>query len=78
MLNRICTKDYKIDNTNIIIKKGTRVIIPILGLHSDPKYFPNPEIFDPERFSDEETVKRIPYTYMPFGEGPRHCIGKLH
>ena len=42
-------------------------------MHYDPQYFPNPEKFDPQRFMPESRV--IPYTYLPFGVGPRNCIG---
>jgi cytochrome P450 family 6 len=58
------------------LEKGILTIIPVLGLHHDPKYYPDPERFDPERFSKEEIEKRHHYVYLPFGEGPRICIGK--
>jgi cytochrome P450 len=51
-------------------------MIPVMALHHDPKYYPEPERFDPERFSEEEKQKRTHYVYLPFGEGPRICIGK--
>ncbi|PNF35807.1 putative cytochrome P450 6a14 [Cryptotermes secundus] len=75
ILNRECTKAYKIPDTDIVLEKGIRTVIPILGLHHDPKYYPDPERFDPERFSEEEKAKRHNYVYLPFGEGPRICIG---
>ncbi|KAG5895436.1 hypothetical protein JTB14_037595 [Gonioctena quinquepunctata] len=50
-------------------------MIPILGFHRDPKYFPDPELFDPERFSDENKGNIDPNVYIPFGLGPRNCIG---
>jgi cytochrome P450 family 6 len=77
MLNRDCTKSYKIPGTDIILEKGLPTVISVLGLHHDPKYYPDPERFDPERFSEEEKAKRHPYVYLPFGEGPRICIGTL-
>jgi cytochrome P450 family 6 len=54
------------------------VLIPVAALHYDPKYYPELERFDPERFSEEEKQKRHHYVYLPFGEGPRICIGKFH
>lgn len=73
ILNRICTKDYEIPELSFTIKKGTSTIISLLGIHRDEKYFPNPDKYDPERFSSE----RHDYDddmYMPFGLGPRNCI----
>ncbi|GJQ80399.1 Cyp6a9 [Trypoxylus dichotomus] len=75
LINRICTKDYIIEETGTKIEAGIRVFISILGLHRDPEYFPNPEKFHPERFSDENKPLIHPFTYLPFGEGPRICIG---
>lgn len=75
-LPRKCTKEYKIPDTDIIIEEGTRVFIPILGLHYDSEYFPKPNEFNPDRFSNENKHKIVPFTYLPFGEGPRNCIGK--
>lgn len=73
ILNRECTKDYKIPNSPFTIKEGTSIIISLLGIHRDEKFFPNPEKYDPDRFTDE----RRDYDedmYMPFGAGPRNCI----
>lgn len=53
-------------------------MIVIWGLHRDPKYWENPEKFDPERFSPENKHKIDPYTYVPFGVGPRNCIGSRY
>ncbi len=57
------------------IPKGALLTLSIYGLHRNPKVFTNPEAFDPERFSPENE-KNIPrYGYLPFGAGPRVCIG---
>jgi len=49
--------------------------MPTCSIHHDPKYYPNPEKFDPERFSDENKDSINPFAYFPFGLGPRNCIG---
>ena len=77
-LDRLAENDYHLLGTNIIIKKGTPVILPMRAVHMDPKYFSDPEKFDPERFSDENKKNIQPFTYFPFGEGPRNCIGEYH
>lgn len=52
-------------------------MIPTYVFHHDPHFFPEPEKFDPERFSEENKHKINPLAYMPFGGGPRNCIGKF-
>jgi cytochrome P450 family 6 len=76
VLDRICSKSVRFPEQQIQIEEGTSVMIPIYGLHYDPQYFPDPEKFDPERFSEENKSKIKPFTYLPFGEGPRNCIGE--
>lgn len=61
--------------TNQIIKKGQHVIIPTYAIQHDPEHYPDPETYDPMRFSEEESKKRNPFSYLPFGDGPRSCIG---
>nr|XP_033326710.1 cytochrome P450 6k1-like isoform X1 [Megalopta genalis] len=75
LLDRITSTDYKVPGTDIVIEKGTPIYIPLCGLHRDPRYFPDPDRFDPDRFSDENKNNITQFTYMPFGEGPRNCIG---
>lgn len=75
-LIRMCTKNYVIPGTDVTIEEGIPVVIPIHALQNDPKYFHEPERFDPERFSDHQVSQRCQYTHMPFGEGPRQCIGE--
>ncbi|XP_970556.2 cytochrome P450 6a2 isoform X1 [Tribolium castaneum] len=75
IITRTCVKDYKIPDQDIVIEKGTSVIIPVLGIHHDEKFYPNPEKFDPERFTEENKAARHHYAHLPFGEGPRICIG---
>lgn len=50
--------------------------IPTHAIHHDPEIYPDPYRFDPERFNDENIKSRHTYAFLPFGEGPRVCIGK--
>ncbi|KAJ4428842.1 hypothetical protein ANN_25835 [Periplaneta americana] len=75
-VDRLCIRNYTLkSNPPIEMVPGDNLSLPVFGLHRDPKYFPDPERFDPERFSDENKHKINPSTYMPFGVGPRICIG---
>lgn len=68
-------KDKRLD-----IEKGVITMIPLWSLHRDPEYFPDPEHFRPERFAEENGgVKKYKdmCVFMPFGEGPRQCLGKI-
>lgn len=76
-LDRRCITDYTLPGSNVVVEKGTPVYIPLFGLHYDAEFFPDPEKFDPERFSDENIKKRPSYSYIPFGSGPHNCIGNF-
>lgn len=56
-------------------EKDTVCWIPIYAIHRDPLYYPNPDVFDPERFTKKNLINIKPYTYLPFGIGPKNCIG---
>jgi len=73
LLNRECTKDYKIHGTNTVIRKGTPILISVLGLHRDEQHFPEPEKYLPDRFTDGQYGNNEEM-YMPFGAGPRSCV----
>jgi cytochrome P450 len=75
IMSRKCTKDYRIPGSHATVEKGTEIIIPIEALHRDPQYYPEPDRFDPERFNEEVQSRRHHYVYLPFGEGPRICLG---
>jgi len=77
-LFRVATKTYRVPNDSLIIEKGQKIIIPTFSLHFDPRYFSDPEVFNPERFSAEENAKRPNGVYLPFGNGPRICIGRYY
>ncbi|XP_015114680.1 cytochrome P450 6k1 [Diachasma alloeum] len=74
-LDREASYDYKIPGTDLVLKKGTPVLIPMLGLHFDEDYFPDPFRFNPDNFSEENKKARKGGVYMPFGDGPHACIG---
>ncbi|GIY47675.1 cytochrome P450 3A11 [Caerostris extrusa] len=74
-LERVADADFKLADTGITIPKGMIVTIPNYAIHRDPKIFLDPEEYNPDRFSAEEKAKREQYTYLPFGAGPRNCVG---
>lgn len=68
LLFRVCTEEFKIPNTEMIIPKGTGVMIPVLGFHRDPDIFEMPMEFRPERFIDSPTGSTVKGCYyLPFG-----------
>ncbi|XP_049814672.1 probable cytochrome P450 6a13 isoform X2 [Schistocerca nitens] len=75
LLGRKCTSRYQFPNNEVTVEEGTPIFVPVYALHHDAEYFPQPERFDPERFSEQNKAGRNPYVYLPFGEGPRNCIG---
>lgn len=79
-IDRKCVKPYTIQSIEpnekpVTIKQGDSIWIPQYSIQHDPAYYPNPEIFDPDRFSDENKSSIHPYAFLPFGAGPRSCIG---
>ena len=73
IVNRECSEDY--DHNGIHIPAGTEVVIPIYALHHDPDAWVDPEKFDPDRFQGPAKETRHPFQFLPFGSGPRNCIG---
>lgn len=78
ILTRQCTKDYEIPGTSVTLEKGTAIIVPTLSLQRDEKFCPEPLKFDPMRFSNENSSQKtfVDRPYLPFGDGPRACIGR--
>ncbi|XP_026837117.1 probable cytochrome P450 6t1 isoform X2 [Drosophila erecta] len=82
-LDRCCNsrEGYDLSSWNcgspFTLRAGTPIYISVLGIQRNSQYWPNPEIFDPDRFSPEQRQQHHPMTYLPFGAGPRGCIGTL-
>lgn len=77
-LDRSCNKPTVLVNTDgnkIQLNKGDGVWFPVYSIHRDSNYYSDPSTFNPERFSDENKDTIKPFTYLPFGIGPRNCIG---
>ncbi|XP_076293516.1 cytochrome P450 9e2-like [Lasioglossum baleicum] len=80
LTDRICAQKFELPAAgpgydSVTVNPGDKITFPVFGLHRDPKYFPDPEKFDPERFNEQNKDKVNPYAYLPFGLGPRKCIG---
>jgi cytochrome P450 len=57
------------------LQANASLTLPITTLHHDPRWWEQPERFDPERFTPERSANRHKFAYLPFGAGPRQCIG---
>ncbi|XP_039304801.1 cytochrome P450 4C1-like isoform X1 [Solenopsis invicta] len=73
-ISRITTEEAQLKSH--LIPVGTIMHLHIYGVHRDPNFWPNPDVFDPDRFLPENSRNRHPYSYIPFSAGPRNCIGQ--
>jgi len=73
IVSRRTVKELYLDNYRI--PKGTKIGLAIHAIHRNPEFWPNPDVFDPERFSPAKMSKQHPFAYLPFSLGKRVCIG---
>jgi cytochrome P450 len=73
MVDRMALSDDRVED--LVIPKGSTVVVFIYGAHHSAQSWENPESFEPQRFSKENQKAHRPFTYLPFGAGPRGCIG---
>ncbi len=73
MIDRMAVHDDRVGD--LAIPRGSTVIVFVYGAHHAQRYWQDPESFDPERFSKPNEKLHTPFTYLPFGGGPRGCIG---
>ena len=71
--SRVAATD--LDVAGYRIMAGTRVLYSIYLTHRDERFWRSPDVFDPGRFAPERARERVAYTFLPFGGGPRNCIG---
>lgn len=73
MIDRVALADDRVGSFDIA--EGLMVLTYLYGLHRNPEVWPDPETFDPSRFASRARKGRSPFAYLPFGGGPRKCIG---
>lgn len=76
-IDRSVTKKFLLedyDGSKVLLQPNDHIYISMYNIHRDPKFYPNPEQYNPERFSDENKMNIQRGTYFPFGMGPRTCI----
>lgn len=70
-----CIEENLYTKDGLILPKRAVANIHIFDIHRNAKYWPNPDVFDPDRFLPENCLDRHPFSYVPFSAGPRNCIG---
>ncbi|KYN27751.1 PREDICTED: cytochrome P450 9e2-like [Trachymyrmex cornetzi] len=78
ILSKVCTDETELRGSDGLVyrvERGMHIIIPVSGLQEDPRYWENPKEFDPDRFGPDRKHNIEKFTFLPFGEGPRMCVG---
>ncbi|XP_049285220.1 probable cytochrome P450 6a14 isoform X2 [Anopheles funestus] len=74
-LIRVATQPYAVAGTNVTLDRDTMLMVPIYAIHHDATIYPDPKRFDPDRFATDALHSRHTHAFLPFGDGPRNCIG---
>jgi cytochrome P450 len=74
MIFRRALEDHPVGE--YMIPKGGIIMLSQYAMHRDPRFYPNPDAFDPDRWAPEVRANRPRFSYFPFGGGPRVCIGE--
>ncbi|KXJ78559.1 hypothetical protein RP20_CCG004243 [Aedes albopictus] len=83
-LSKRCTEEitFRLNkNREVLIEKGITAVLPIWAIHLDEEYYPDPARFNPDRYSEDDGGHSVKYyqekgVFLPFGDGPRACIGR--
>ncbi|XP_039302616.1 probable cytochrome P450 6a13 [Solenopsis invicta] len=78
VMKKRCTKEFELKGSDGVacrVPPGMEILIPVQALHKDPQYWEHPEEYDPERFNPDRKHSIEKFAYLPFGEGPRICVG---
>jgi len=78
LMKKRCTEEFELKGSDGVVcrvQPGMEILIPLQALHTDPQYWENPEEYDPERFNSDRKHNIERFTFLPFGEGPRICVG---
>lgn len=78
IIARKLQRDVKIATKNYVLPAGATVVIGTFQIHRNPKYYKDPNVFNPDNFLPENTQNRHYYSYIPFSAGPRSCVGRKY
>ncbi|XP_068632739.1 probable cytochrome P450 6a14 [Battus philenor] len=76
VITRMCEKAYQIPDNKIVLDKKITIKVPVESIHRDSKYYKDPQVFNPDRYLESKNEGHHTLTYLPFGAGPRRCIGE--
>ncbi|KAJ2950504.1 hypothetical protein O0L34_g8748 [Tuta absoluta] len=78
IIARKLNRDVKIVSNDYVLPAGSTIVVATYKIHRSPKYYKNPDVFDPDNFLPENTSNRHYYSFIPFSAGPRSCVGRKY